>query len=100
MSTLYITEIAAMGIDAAGQPIPAATMPPVVSQTVPIGDSSVASAAFGGTTRFVQIDTDATCSLAFGANPTATTSDQRLPADRMRLFTVTPGQKVAVITNT
>jgi hypothetical protein len=100
MTTLYIAEISALGIDAGGQAIAAANMPPVTEQTVAIGDSSLASKPFGGSTRFVQISTDATCSLAFGVNPTATTSNQRLPADKMRLFSVTPGHKVAVISNT
>ena len=97
--TLYITELSSLGIDASGQNILAPVMPPPAEQTVTIGGSSAASAAFGGTTRFVRIYTDAVCSIAFGTNPTATTANQRIAANEKRLYTVTPAMKVAVITN-
>lgn len=82
MTTLYIAEIASLGIDAHGVAVLAPSMPPAAEQTVAIGGSSAASAAFGGTTRFVRIHTDSICSIAFGAAPTAT-HDQR-PDERQR----------------
>jgi len=100
MSTLYVTEVTHLGVDASGQAIMAPSMPPALEQTVAIAGQSAASNAFGGTTRFVQIHTDAICSIAFGTNPAATTSNQRLAANETRFYSVTPGMKVAVITNT
>jgi hypothetical protein len=100
MSTLYIAEIAELGVDAHGVSVVAPVMPPVVEQTLSIGGGSVPSAAFNGHTRFVQIHTDAICSLAFGPSPSATTSNQRLAANETRFYAVTPGNKVAVIANT
>jgi hypothetical protein len=103
MSTLYVTEVTALGIDAGGQNIMAPAMPPALEQTVPISGSSAASGPFGGTTRFVQLHTDAICSVAFNvpgqAPPTATTSNQRLAANETRFYTVAPGGQVAVISN-
>jgi hypothetical protein len=101
MSTLYVAELSSLGFDASGQNIMAPQMPPAVEQTVAIGGSSAASAAFGGTTRFVQLHCDAICSIAFavGGTPTATTSNQRMAANETRFYTVSPAMKVAVISN-
>jgi hypothetical protein len=99
MSTLYIAEVIALGLDAHGQTVLAPMMPPVAEQTVVIGSGSVASAAFGGTTRFVRIHTDAICSIAFGSAPTATSTNARMNANTTEYFGVSPGLKVAVITN-
>lgn len=100
MSTLYIAEVTALGIDAQGASIIAPKMPPFAEQTVPISGATAASAPFTGHTRFVQIHTDAICSLAFGQNPQATTSNQRLAANETRYYAVNPGDQVAVISNT
>jgi len=103
MSTLYIAEVAKLGIDSQGASIIAPQMPPLAEQTVNIGGSTTPSAAFGGHTRFVQVHTDAICSIAFsptpGATPVATTSNQRLAANETRFYAVNPGDKLAVITN-
>jgi hypothetical protein len=103
MSTLYVTELSSLGIDAGGQNIMAPAMPPAVEQTVSIGSGSAPSAPFGGTTRFVQLHCDAICSIAFGLPaapaPQATTSNQRMAANETRFYTVAPGMTVAVITN-
>jgi hypothetical protein len=99
MAILYVTELSSLGFDASGQNIMAPQMPPAIEQTVAIGGSSAASAAFGGTTRFVQLHCDAICSIAFGTTPTATTTNQRMAANETRFYTVTPLLKVAVITN-
>jgi hypothetical protein len=99
MSILYIAEVTHLGFDAGGQSIAAPKMPPIAEQTVAIGMSSAASNPFSGHTRFVQIHTDASCSIAFGNSPTATSSNQRLAANDTRYYSVAPGLKVAVITN-
>lgn len=99
MAVLYISEYQVMPIDGRGI-VPAGAEPAVATQTVAIGGSSTQSSAFNALTRFVRIHTDAICSIAFGANPTATTSTARMAANQTEFFGVVPGQKVAVITNT
>lgn len=98
MATLYITEFSALATKVTDAPI--AQMPPVAEQTRSISGSSAQSSAFNAATRFVQLHTDAICSIAIGANPTATTSTMRMPADTIIYFGVTAGDKVAAITNT
>lgn len=83
-----------------GNLMPVAKMPPLVSQTVAITAGSVQSSAFGASTYMVGVHTDAICSIAFGTNPTATTSTRRLAAGATEYFEVVPGHKIAVITNT
>lgn len=99
MATLYISEYSEAGIKGPGM-LPVAAEPGATTQTVSIGGASAQSSAFGSTTRFVRIHTDAICSVAFGSNPTATTSKARLAANQTEYFAVRPGDKVAVISNT
>lgn len=97
MSKLYISEYPRMGAYAAQ----ALQEPSYVEQTpVVIGAGSLQSAAFGDLTFLVRVHTDAICSIAFGADPTATADSKRMAADQTEYFTVAPGDKVAVITNT
>lgn len=53
------------------------------------------SAAFGDATQLIRVIADADVYLAFGANPTATANDIRVPADSVEYFGVEPGQKVS-----
>jgi hypothetical protein len=96
MATLYITEFAPGGLNV----VQAAICPPLAQQTVPIGAGSAASAAFGTSTGLVRLQPDATCSIAFGFNPSATAAAMRLSAGQTEYFVVQPGSKVAAITNT
>lgn len=73
--------------------------PPVAEQTVAIGGASAQSAAFNAATQVVRVHADAICSIAFGANPTATASTMRMAAGQTEYFAVNPGDKIAVITN-
>lgn len=94
-STLYIDEYAQ-----GSAPIyPAATAPPVTSQTVAISGTATSSAAFNTATRLIRITCDVICSFLIGTSPTATTSSARLPAGGVEYFIVVPGQKISVITN-
>ncbi|MEP6906777.1 MAG: hypothetical protein ABI858_02175 [Pseudoxanthomonas sp.] len=103
MSTLYITEFASQGRDAAGyqvQDIP--VYPPAAEQVVAIGAGSVQSAALQPSTTLVTVASDQACSIAVGANPTATATNRRIAANVpvQICVPVKSGFKIAVITNT
>lgn len=100
MAVLYIEEYADLPLLGNGQAGQVARAPGVARQTVAIGGTSAQSAAFNAKTRYVRLHTDATCSILFGANPTATTSTPRMAANQTEYFAVTRGDLVAVITNT
>lgn len=95
MATVYITEYERQ----APGPVPVALAPEITSQTVAIGGSSVQSNAFGATTTFIRVHCDAICSIALGANPTATAVKTRMSAGQTEYFGVRGGDKIAVITN-
>ena len=99
MATLYISEFVTIG-GTGNFPVAGAFQPSITTQTVAIGATALASSAFNALTTFVRLHTDGICSVAFGANPTATTSSARLAANQTEYFGVVPGQKVSVITNT
>jgi len=102
MATLYITEFAAQGRDAAGYVAPAPMVPAVAEQTVAIGGGSTASSAFNANTAIVRLVSDAVCSIAWGTAPVATAATARIPANVPFDFMVPVGKqfKVACITNT
>lgn len=89
----YVTEFAD-----ASQPV--VRTPPLVDQTaITVSAVTAQSAAFGGDTKIIRISCDTTVSAAFGANPSATANNMRLPANVPEYFYITAGQKVAFITN-
>ena len=100
MAKVYVTEF--VGADEKTNVlVPAAKVAGLVDQTpITLTGSSAQSAAFGAGAGLVRVHTDAICSIAFGANPTATTSSMRLGAGQTEYFAVAPGMKVAVISNT
>lgn len=100
MAFAYITEYLRQPLDGISRVLPAGQEPSVVVQKIAIGAGSVQSAAFNEKTTFVAINVDAPCSVAFGANPTATAASMRIPQDGTMYYGVFPGDKVAVITNT
>ena len=97
MATLYISEYAH---STSGDSDTEQQEPAITDQTVAIGGTSTQSAAFKSNTASVRLQSDAICSFAFGANPTATATNKRMVAGINENFRVTPGHKVAVITNT
>ena len=99
MATLYIAEFAFIPRQT-GDGVQIAQMAPIAEQTVAIGAGSTASSAFNAATRFIRLHTDSICSIAFGASPTATTTNARMAANTTEYFAVTAAQKVAVISNT
>lgn len=98
MAVLFITEFTNL-FQAGGQAGQMAQGSPVASQTVAIGAGSVQSAAFNAATNFIRVHTDVICSIAIGANPTASAVLTRLAANQTEYFGVAAGQKLAVITN-
>ena len=97
MATLYIAEFGNLvGLDGKAQIAP---NPPIAEQTVSFS-SSTQSSAFNGQTRYIRVHTDAICSILVGSNPTATTSTQRMVAGQTEYIGVTPGHKIAAVTNT
>ncbi|MDE2232850.1 MAG: hypothetical protein KGJ90_01845 [Patescibacteria group bacterium] len=101
MSVLFITEYKAVAVaSGAGGPLAVALEPPVATQVVTINLTSTASAVFNVDTHFVRLNTDETCSVKFGASPTATTNDERLAANQTEFFGISrAGLSVAVIAN-
>jgi hypothetical protein len=59
--------------------------------------SSAQSAAFNGDTKMIQISCDTQSAMAYGSNPTATTSSMTIPAGSFIYYKVTAGKKVAFI---
>lgn len=103
MAVLYITEHASQVRDAAGylvQGTPA--YPATAEQTVAVGLGSVQSAALQPGTTIVELVSDVVCSVAVSANPTATATNRRIPANVPVQIGVpaNSGFKIAVITNT
>lgn len=108
MAVLYITELDTLGNPNEGGNAQIARMAPIAEQTLAIGGSSAASSAFNKQTRFVRLETDTTCAIAFGNAPTAQTASgtatgssatgtARLFQNTVEYFAVNPGDKVAVI---
>lgn len=107
MSTLYITEyknatMAGLAAISNAFPLPAPLNPPLAEQHVAIGSGSVKSAAFNDSTTFVMVNCDQACSLAWGTDPTAVATAQRMGPNETRFYGVPAGgaYKVAVIQNT
>ena len=109
MSTLYITEFASIAATLSGFGGIPVSAPPVVEQgTLTVGGTVAVSGSFGGATRMVRLMSDVVCSIAWqtaaqnaaGTNPTATTGNMRLAANVEYFYGVTPGYRLAVISNT
>jgi hypothetical protein len=96
MATLYIAELSDLAKANTGGPIQIAQMPPAVEQAIAFG---AVSNAFSVNTRFLRLCADSACSIAIGANPTATTTNWRLAPNSVEYIGVTPGQKISVTSN-
>lgn len=97
MAKLHITEFQYMenANDIGG--VPQIARLPGTTQVVTYTTSSVQSTAFGALTRFVRVISDTPCAVAYGTNPTATTSSMKLSANVAEYFGVATGNKIAVI---
>lgn len=99
MTTLYIAEFSSL-LNNVISGVDAALMPPLAEQTLTNTGSSAQSAAFNQATRIIRVHTDSICSIKVGPNPTATTSNIRLAVNQTEYFSVSPGDKLAVVLNT
>jgi hypothetical protein len=95
-ASCYISEFTGSG-DAGTQ---IAKQPASVDQSpVAVSGASAQSAAFASSTRIIRVNCDVVVSFVTNPNPTATTSNARLPTGVVEYFQVVPGQKMAFITN-
>jgi hypothetical protein len=101
MATLYITEYHDIPATKNGAALPAGQEPAVVNQSVPISGASAQSAPFSARTSYIMVNTDTTCSLAFGDDSvTANPAEHRMSANETRFYGVNSGDRLAVIVNT
>lgn len=71
---------------------------PCTDQTpVDFSGGVASSAAFGSSTSYIWVMCDTQCSFKIGTNPTAATTNKRLPALTPMYFGVQPGYKISVI---
>jgi hypothetical protein len=103
MARLCVTEFAEMQIGPAGRIGQMPIEPPIATQGVANGGASTQSAAFNAQTRFVRLETDTICCVAFGTNPTAVaigaTMTIRMAAGQTEYYAVPMGAgfKVAAV---
>jgi hypothetical protein len=88
MAKLYVTEYSLAGQDQRGRSAQVAHEPPVTTSVVTFTGTAAASSAFNAATALVRIHTDADCHVAFGTNPTATTSSRKMVAGQTEYFGV------------
>lgn len=69
-------------------------------QTISFTGTSGQSSAFQAGTTLIRVVSDVACFIAFGSNPTASSSTLFLPAGIVEYFGVLPGTKVAAIQST
>lgn len=101
MATLFIREYTTMAkAFSDAMPIAAPQEPGTDQTAITLSGSSQQSAAFAALTRFIGLTADGVFSYKVGGDPTVTTSAFRVPAGAIIYVGVTPGHKVAVITNT
>lgn len=102
MAVLYISEFSQLTATPNGLAA-VAQQPSLRDQTVAIGSGSATPIyPFLSATKFVRLNTDAVCSIAFGAAPTASATTARMAANQTEYFGVPQNSNwtVAVITNT
>lgn len=107
MPSLYITEYANTGRELKKNIVQSAEEPRLADQKITIDVTSAQSANLNAKTRVVRLHADAICSVAVGANPTATAAMFRMAAGQTEYMAISDDlflngafPKIAVITNT
>ncbi len=94
MAEVHITEYQGIGQDPMGNQVQVAHGERA-RQVVSFSATSQQSAPFWG--HYVRLFSDRPCRIAFGLNPVADATSTPLAAEAPEFFSVTPGQRVAVI---
>jgi hypothetical protein len=96
---LFVTEYANLARDLGGYGVAAGVEPANAEQTVVVTGASTQSNAFNERTAFLMVHAQEACCVAWGVNPTAVTTAQRMAAGETRFTGVPPGRsfKIAVI---
>ena len=99
---LYVTEYSMLAREDHGKPIATGQEPAENEFTITLSGTSAQSGQLANATRFVMVHTSEICHIAFGTNPTATTSHRRLPADATVFYGIKAGSelRIAAITGT
>lgn len=101
MSNLHISEFSGIAATDQSDSIVAYSADALrTTQTVALGASSTQSNAFSASTTWVRLVAGAACSIAIGSNPTAAVGGWFIAAGAETLVRVSPGYKVAAITDT
>jgi hypothetical protein len=99
MAILNVTEYATVMTIANG----AVQIPlgePLATYDIAVGAGSVQGAVLNVATRVVRLNTDVTCRVRLGVNPTAGAADSRFAAAQTEFWGVAaPGMRVATITS-
>lgn len=100
MANIWISEFDLTGTqfdDNAGRlNVPVVAEPPTAAQNVTF-TTATQSAAFNAATKLIRMVSDADCHVAFGADPTADTDDEKLIAGIPEWRAVTAGHKVSIV---
>jgi len=96
MATLWIREYRFSGVAEGGRMVPI-PREPGTDQTPVTYTISAQSAAFASTTRYVRCISDYSFHYLVAADPTATTSHLKWPADTPLDIAVPAGQKIAAV---
>jgi hypothetical protein len=97
MSLFRITEFDKTGVNDIPKSLPIVQYPCVTVQAaLTLSESSQQSAAFDAFTTFICVSTEAACTFAVGADPTASADSELLSAGESRYLGVRPGDKIAV----
>lgn len=87
-----------LAYDNNGVPIPATGWPS--AENVSFTGTSAQSSVFSTNTFLIRLVSDVNCRVAFGNNPTATSSSALLVGGIPEYVKVTPGERLAVIQDT
>lgn len=92
-----ITEYQALATDGGGNRVAAGIEPAYAHQQLTVSVVSAQSETLNENTKFVRVHTDSTIRIAFGANPVASATSQRMVGNSTEYFGVSKNVKVAII---
>jgi len=96
MPILEVTEFAGMA-NAGGHVVPTGSLPALGTQFMTFSGTATSFAAFGSSTTFIRLHTDASCRVNVDTQPTATNLGIRLAANQTEYLGVRRGGVLSVI---